>query len=82
LLTPSYKLSKSAAEEYFLTAVLRFNFAEPPPSVPPPIPPPQTNEKKDEFLSNQLKEKLLKLEEEKNNVINLEKKVAAERVSP
>ncbi|CAB3367716.1 Hypothetical predicted protein [Cloeon dipterum] len=50
-----------------------------PPPVPPPVPPPQTNEKKDEFLSNQLKEKLLKLEEEKNNVINLEKKVTAER---
>ncbi|XP_059489633.1 titin isoform X4 [Neocloeon triangulifer] len=51
-----------------------------PPSVPPPIPPVQSNEKKDEFLSNQLKEKLLKLEEEKNNVINLEKKVTAERL--
>jgi hypothetical protein len=43
--------------------------------------PPPVIEKKDEVLSNQLKEKLLRLEEEKNNVINLEKKVAAERVS-
>jgi hypothetical protein len=52
-----------------------------PPPVPPPVLPLPIIEKKDEVLSNQLKEKLLRLEEEKNNVINLEKKVAAERVS-